>query len=113
MKRIPHRSLLEDGAALGTAEALLAIAKQHFSTAFPNARREGCDTDEMATLIGSRKLPQGKMLDHLLSCSHCFLQYRNMRRAFLEVIAAEDKCRETIICMSFLKESGSSLPPVH
>lgn len=61
---------------------LLGLARQHFSTAFPNPKRSGCPPRaRLLTQARSGALPDEELRAHLFNCSECFEEYRAAKTA--------------------------------
>jgi hypothetical protein len=59
-----------------TPEELVSLAQEYFSHEFPNSGRNCPSPGEIVKLIESGKLPDDALREHLLSCSRCFVTYR-------------------------------------
>lgn len=56
---------------------LIAAAREHFATEFPNPERRGCPPpDDITALVRSGRAPGEALSGHLFSCSECFNFYR-------------------------------------
>lgn len=69
----------DDSAAESSSEveAVVASAREHFATAFPNPRREGCPAaGVIQTVVESERVPNDALQAHLFNCSECFNEYR-------------------------------------
>lgn len=63
--------------AAAEVHAIHEIAREIFSTDFPNPQRVGCPPKEsFGELIGGKQLPGEELQNHLLACSECFNEYR-------------------------------------
>lgn len=60
-----------------TAEALVSLAREHFSAEFPNPDRRGCPSSAVVreSVLGGRP-PDGEWSRHLFACAECFNLYR-------------------------------------
>jgi hypothetical protein len=62
---------------LDSTEELVNLARDYFSSDFPNPGRVGCpERDELSVFVQSGRLPDVKLRGHLLGCSECFREYR-------------------------------------
>src|SRR5689334_1269527 len=59
-----------------TAEELIPLAREYFSHEFPNSGERCPSPDEIVELIESGTLPDDSLRGHLLTCSRCFVTYK-------------------------------------
>lgn len=60
-------------------KSIVGTARDYFGSDFPNPKRIGCPPEEsFRKLIGDKKLPDENLRSHLLNCSECFEEYRNL-----------------------------------
>ena len=60
---------------LDSPEKLIFVAQKHFSTAFPNERREECPAPGVILAARPDRPPGDELLAHLFRCSECFNEY--------------------------------------
>src|ERR1700693_294774 len=64
-------------------QRLLGLATEYVRSGFPNPERLGCPGSEALKSIAGRhlKVPEAEdILDHIATCSPCFLEYNAIRR---------------------------------
>ena len=67
-----------DFAALGFGDELDEVLRG----ANPNPTRQGCPSQEVLVALSRRELPiEDPTYEHLLECSPCYIEVRNMQRA--------------------------------
>jgi len=71
-----HQLKPESDPALENVEDLVSVARDYFSTDFPNVARIECPRNEIEGVINSSRLPQDRLREHILSCSNCFRSYQ-------------------------------------
>ena len=59
-----------------TPEELVSLAQEYFSHDFPQSGGDCLSPGEIAKIIESGKLPEEALRTHLLTCSRCFVTYR-------------------------------------
>ena len=65
---------------------LLELGRQVFLSNFPNPERKGCPGSRVLKLIAAGKAPvadDDRWIDHCASCSPCYRELREFRRAFV------------------------------
>src|SRR5262245_17439382 len=55
------------------ADELVALARRHYATGFPNPQRRGCPPPgEILKALSRSQTPDQSLLEHLFECSECF-----------------------------------------
>jgi hypothetical protein len=63
-------------------ESLIVEARRHYLDDFPNPERVGCPPQsELRRVAESREIPDADFRDHLLHCSPCFREFRELRES--------------------------------
>jgi len=70
-------------------ERLLRAARDYVASAFPNPERVGCPGRQRLNVLARQTTaPDENDLDHLMTCSDCFLEYQAIRKAWKQMRAA-------------------------
>lgn len=91
-----NKNQRQEKSAPETVEELVSLAQKYFSHDFPNS---GCDcpaSAEIAKQIESEELPGDSLREHLLSCSKCFLTYRERLQRSRDMQSAVGSLRRRI-----------------
>src|ERR1035438_6552401 len=63
-------------------EQLLRAGRDYVASAFPNPDRIGCPGRERLEALARRTaMPDGDDIDHLVTCSPCFIEYQTILKA--------------------------------
>jgi hypothetical protein len=66
-----------------TEEEFLGAAREYIKAAYPNPDRKGCPGRNRLTILARRKQPPlNEELDHIATCSPCFVEYHAIRKAW-------------------------------
>lgn len=77
---MPRRNHRPDLAALGFGELL----DEAFRVANPNPTRQGCPSHDVLAALSRRELPiEDPAYEHLLDCSPCYAEVRDLQLARL------------------------------
>ena len=72
-----------------TEERFLRAAREYVASAFPNPERRGCPGHKRLDGLARRKSPPDqKDIDHVVTCSDCFVEYQTFRKAWKRQRAA-------------------------
>lgn len=65
------------------ADETLEFGRAYYASDFPNPERTGCPTaDALVRMARSGALPDDEAREHLLSCSPCFIEFRELREEY-------------------------------